>query len=36
MTDPDNRETGFYWICIGGQEPEIAQWQAEWDQWLVR
>lgn len=35
MTDPDARETGFYWIQIGDQEPEVAQWQAEWDQWLV-
>jgi hypothetical protein len=35
MTDPDTRETGFFWIRIGDQEPEVAQWQAEWDQWLV-
>jgi hypothetical protein len=35
MTDPDDREAGFYWISIGGQEPEVAQWQTEWCQWLV-
>jgi hypothetical protein len=35
MTDPDDRETGFYWIRIAGQEPEVAQWQTEWSQWLV-
>ena len=35
MTDPDARETGFFWIRIGDQEPEVAQWQAEWAQWLV-
>jgi hypothetical protein len=35
MTDPEVRETGFFWIRIGDQEPEVAQWQAEWDQWLV-
>jgi len=35
MIDPDARETGFFWIRIGDQEPEVAQWQAEWDQWLV-
>jgi hypothetical protein len=35
MADPDNREAGFYWISIGGQEPEVAQWQTEWGQWLV-
>ena len=35
MVDPDARETGFFWIRIGDQEPEVAQWQAEWEQWLV-
>jgi hypothetical protein len=35
MTDPDDREAGFYWISIDGQEPEVAQWQNEWGQWLV-
>ena len=35
MTDPDDRENGFYWIRIGDQEAEVAQWQAEWVQWLV-
>ena len=35
MSNHNDRETGFYWICIGGQEPEIAQWQREWDQWFV-
>ncbi len=35
MSDPDHREAGFYWICIDGQEAEVAQWQAEWEQWLV-
>ena len=35
MRDPDDRENGFYWIRIGDQEPEVAQWQAEWVQWLV-
>jgi len=35
MTDPDDREAGFYWIRIGDQEPEVAQWQTEWSQWLV-
>ncbi|MBL6458988.1 hypothetical protein JMJ55_27025 [Belnapia sp. T6] len=35
MIDPDDREAGFYWISIGGQEPEVAQWQSEWCQWLV-
>ncbi|MBL6079640.1 hypothetical protein JMJ56_16600 [Belnapia sp. T18] len=35
MIDPDDRETGFYWIRIAGQEPEVAQWQTEWNQWLV-
>jgi hypothetical protein len=35
MTDLDDRESGFYWISIDGQEVEVAQWQAEWSQWLV-
>ncbi|WP_157033812.1 hypothetical protein [Belnapia moabensis] len=35
MSDPDDREAGFYWIRIGDQEPEVAQWQTEWGQWLV-
>ncbi len=35
MTDPEDREGGFYWIRIGDQEPEVAQWQTEWNQWLV-
>jgi hypothetical protein len=35
MIDPDNREDGFYWISIDGQEVEVAQWQAEWGYWLV-
>jgi hypothetical protein len=35
MPDPDDREAGFYWICIDGQEAEVAQWQNEWGQWLV-
>jgi hypothetical protein len=29
MTNLDDRESGFYWISIGGQEVEVAQWQAE-------
>ena len=35
MHDPDDREAGFYWIGIGGQAPEVAQWHTEWGQWLV-
>jgi hypothetical protein len=35
MHDPGDRAAGFYWICIDGQEAEVAQWQVEWDQWLV-
>ncbi len=35
MTNLDDREAGFYWISIDGQEVEVAQWQAEWSQWLV-
>ena len=35
MRDPDDRDAGFYWICIDGQKAEVAQWQVEWDQWLV-
>jgi hypothetical protein len=35
MSEPDDREAGFYWISIDGQEAEVAQWQAEWGQWLV-
>ena len=35
MPDPDDREAGFYWICIDGQEAEVAQWQNEWGHWLV-
>ena len=29
MSDPYDRENGFYWIRIGDQEVEVAQWQAE-------
>lgn len=35
MPDPDDRDAGFYWICMDGQEAEVAQWQVEWGQWLV-
>ena len=35
MNDPADREPGFYWISINGQQAEVAQWQAEWDQWFV-
>lgn len=35
MSEPDDREAGFYWISIDCQEAEVAQWQAEWGQWLV-
>ena len=35
MSDLDDREDGFYWISIDDQEPEVAQWQPEWGQWLV-
>lgn len=35
MSDPEDRTDGFYWIRIGEQEAEVAQWQAEWVQWLV-
>jgi hypothetical protein len=36
MPDPGaEREPGFYWISIDGQEAEVAQWQHEWDQWFV-
>lgn len=35
MTDPDDREAGFYWISAGGQVAEVAQWQLEWTSWLV-
>lgn len=35
MNGPDDREAGFYWISIGGQTPEVAQWHTEWGQWLV-
>lgn len=35
MTNLGDRESGFYWISIDGQEIEVAQWQAEWNQWLV-
>ena len=35
MTAPDDRNNGFYWIRIGDQEAEVAQWQSEWAQWLV-
>jgi hypothetical protein len=35
MLDQDDRAAGFYWICVDGQEAEVAQWQAEWEQWLV-
>ena len=30
----DDREEGFYWIRIGNQLPEVAQWQVEWGQWF--
>jgi hypothetical protein len=35
MHDPNDREAGFYWISIGGQTPEVAQWHTELGQWLV-
>ena len=35
MSDPEDRNTGFYWISIDGRAAEVAQWQAEWDTWLV-
>jgi hypothetical protein len=35
MADPEDREAGFYWISIDGQEAEVAQWQTEWSRWLV-
>lgn len=35
MADPDDRDAGFYWISIDGQEVEVAQWQIEWGRWLV-
>ena len=35
MADPDDRDAGFYWISIDGQEVEVAQWQSEWSRWLV-
>jgi hypothetical protein len=35
MADPEDRDAGFYWISIDGQEVEVAQWQSEWSQWLV-
>jgi hypothetical protein len=35
MIYPDDREAGFYWISINGQEAEVAQWQSEWETWLV-
>lgn len=35
MIDLDDREAGFYWISINGQEAEVAQWQSEWAAWLV-
>lgn len=35
MTDPDDREDGFYWISIDGRAAEVAQWQAEWNAWLA-
>lgn len=35
MVDLDDRKDGFYWISIDGQQAEVAQWQAEWSQWLV-
>jgi hypothetical protein len=35
MTNPDDRDAGFYWISIDGQEVEVAQWQTEWGRWLV-
>jgi hypothetical protein len=35
MHDPGDRAAGFYWIYIEGQEAEVAQWQVEWEQWLV-
>ena len=35
MIEADDREEGFYWISIDGQEAEVALWQMEWQQWLV-
>lgn len=35
MPDPDPLEDGFYWISIDGQRAEVAEWQVEWEQWLV-
>lgn len=35
MTDPDDREAGFYWISVDGQAAEVALWQLEWTAWLV-
>lgn len=35
MSNPDDRDAGFYWISIDDQEAEVAQWQTEWGQWLV-
>lgn len=35
MSEPGDREAGFYWVSIKGQVPEVAQWQSEWEQWLV-
>jgi hypothetical protein len=35
MIDPDDREAGFYWISLDGQEAEVAQWQGEWNTWLL-
>lgn len=31
----DDRAEGFYWIRIGNQRPEVAQWQVEWGQWFL-
>lgn len=35
MSNADDRQAGFYWIIIDGQEAEVAQWQEEWAVWLV-
>ncbi|RZI71324.1 MAG: hypothetical protein EOP13_18430 [Pseudomonas sp.] len=35
MIDPYDREAGFYWINLDGQEAEVAQWQVEWNTWLL-
>lgn len=35
MTDPNDRDDGFYWISVGDQAVEVAQWHVEWSAWLV-